>query len=201
MINTTKQDIELLLPFYINGTLDSDEKERVELALSEDINLQEELVFLQGLQVQVQQQQHESSPGELGLKRLQKMLKQEQAQNDAPHHRKGVSLEKNGWQLATMAACLMLVVQTVTHLETSPNTYVAAGGSVITQHEGKIVSVTFAPDVSEQQIRQLLLETHVFIVDGPSALGIYRLAVVDGNDATINKLASHTDLIESIQEE
>lgn len=196
MTNTMEQEIELLLPFYINGTLDNDEKSRVELALAEDTSLQEELAFLQSLQTQVKQQEKEQSPGEFGLKRMQKMLKQEQAKDKVSQH-------KNGWQYAAMAACLVLVVQTVSHLETEVDTgsFAAAGGSVITQHTGKIVSVTFAPEVTEQQIRQLLLETHVFIVDGPSALGIYRLAVVDGSNATIKKLATHTDLIESIQEE
>ncbi|MBL1321193.1 MAG: hypothetical protein COA63_009065 [Methylophaga sp.] len=196
----TEQEIESLLPYYVNGSLTEDEIKRVERTLAENENLQQELVFLQKLQIQVQQQKQQNSPGEFGLKRLQRRLKEQQTIDNNSQQQKILSSTKNRWQFAAMAACLMLVVQTVNNIETG-NTYQAAGGTAVTQYKGKIVSVTFSPAATEQQIRNLFLETNVFIVDGPSALGIYRLVIVDGSDTTIEKLASQADLIESIQEE
>ena len=196
----TAQECEFLLPYYLNGSLTKDEIKQVEQALAENETLRQELGFLQELHSQVQQQKQQNSPGELGLKRLQKRLKGQQAIDNNSQQQKTLSTTKNRWQFAAMAACLMLVVQTINHIETG-DTYQAAGGTTITQYQGKIASVTFSPTATEQQIRTLFLETNVFIVDGPSALGIYRLAIVDGSDTTIKSLASRVDIIESIQAE
>lgn len=201
MTNSTEQkEIELLLPFYVNGTLDDAENKLVKEAIASNKDLQQELVFLQSLQSQLQQQQ-EQSPGELGLKRLQRMLQKEQTNNETHHQKDNTAANTDRWKIAAIAACLMLVVQTATNFESDSDVYMAAGGNTLVQHKGEIVSITFTPDVSEQQIRSLLLETNVFIVDGPSALGIYRLSVSNNVDATINKLKARTDLIESVQQE
>ena len=199
-MTSTEENIEFLLPFYINGTLDAEENKRVEDALAIDENLREELVFLKGLQAQVQQQSVQP-PGELGLKRLQKLLKQQQANDAVLPLKNAFSAKKYGWQMVAMAACLVLVVQTVVMHSPDSDEYMAAGGSVIVQHQGKIVSVTFAPNVTEQQIRRLLLETNASIVDGPSALGIYRLSVSNNIESTIHQFRTQTDLIESVQVE
>ncbi|MBL4621867.1 MAG: hypothetical protein JKY89_05665 [Immundisolibacteraceae bacterium] len=194
----TKSDIELLLPFYVNGTLDEQETKQVGQALAENKDLQEELVYLQNLQTHVRQQKNENSPSEFGLKRLQRVLQKEQHLNEDRQQLEMMSSAKNRWQYGAIAACLMLVVLTVTDMKTDTD-YQAAGGTAISQHNGIVASVSFSPNVTEQQIRKLLLESHVFIVDGPSALGVYKLVIVDGNDNTIKKLATRVDLIESIQ--
>lgn len=190
----TINDIELLLPFYVNNTLNEDEVKQVEQALGKHPNLREELSYLQVLQKQVRQQEYENSPGELGLKRLQK----EQRLNKDHQQLEIVSKAKNRWKYGAIAASIMLVAVTVIDMGKN-DTYRAAGGSAIVQHNGIVASVTFSPNVTEQQIRKLLLDTNVFIIDGPSALGVYRLVVVNGNDTTIKKLAAQVDLIESIQ--
>ncbi len=190
-----KQEIELLLPFYANGTLDKQEAQRVEDALVNNNELQKELVYLRALQAQIHRKEYGNSPGELGLKRLQRELQTGRNNNQ---QLEVLSRAKDRWKYGAMAACLMLVVLTVTDMETK-NIYQAAGGKAITQHSGIIASVTFSPNVTEQQIRKLLLDAHVFIIDGPSAIGVYRLVVVDGDDSTIKKLAAQVQLIESIQ--
>lgn len=196
-----EENIELLLPFYLNGTLADDEKKRVEAAIAENINLQQELTFLKHIQAQVLEQQEQQSPGELGLKRLQKMLKKEQANNQQQSKNKSISATKNRWQLVAMAACLVIVVQTVVQLKPDSDQFVAAGGKLINLHHGEIVSVTFAPNVTEQDIRNLLLETNTSIVDGPSALGIYRLSIAGDSEVAINRFKSSANLIESVQQE
>ena len=195
-----KQDIELLLPFYVNETLDSQETKQVEDALVNHSDLQEELVYLQSLKTQICQQAHGNSPGELGLKRLEKELQNSQHLNNNKQQLESLSRIKDRWKYGAMAACLMLVVLTITDMETN-NIYQAAGGKVTTQHNGIIASVTFSPNVTEQEIRKLLLDAHVFIIDGPSAIGVYRLVVVEGGSHTIKKLAAQVELIESIQVE
>jgi len=199
--NLSKNDIELLLPFYVNGSLDANEQQKVEQALENDLELQQELLYLQALRTQVQQQQRDNSPGELGLKRLQKTLAEQKANNTAMQQTADSSFYANRWRLAAIAACLMLVVQTVVDYNSGSNIYSAAGGKTVIQHQGQLVSVTFAPDVTEQAMRQFLLETNVVIVDGPSALGIYRLSVTDNLDHVMTLFKARPDLIESIQKD
>ena len=45
-----RRRIEELLPFYLNGTLNDDERAEVEAALAEDKTLRWELEFLEGVQ-------------------------------------------------------------------------------------------------------------------------------------------------------
>jgi len=183
--------IEQLLPFYLNGTLEDDEAKQVERALQHDTYLQQELSLLKNLQQRTKQRASSPSPGELGLKRLQRSIKTESSS------RKQVPPTK-AWQLTAIAASLLLVVQTATTLLPSDD-YQAAGGNVTQQTTGTLLSVTFAPDITEQTLRQLLLQYHIVIVDGPSALGVYQVVLPLDSNATLEQLRQHDAIFDSIQ--
>jgi len=198
--NSKKEEIELLLPFYVNGSLNAIEKEMVEQALVDDLDLQQELIYLQTLHRQIQQQKHDNSPGELGLKRLQHALLAEQKTFTEGIEHSEQSSSINRWRFAAIAACLMLIVQTVVDYEPGLNIYTAAGGKpTISQYQGQVISVTFAPNATEQAIRRLFLDANTSIVDGPSALGIYRLSVSGNLEQVIMLFTAHPELIESVQ--
>jgi len=194
-----KQELESLLPFYVNGSLNDLDKIRLEKALSEDQHLREELAFVEILQKQVQQQS-EQSPGEFGLKRLQRSLKQHQQQQTEQQNSQQTTHGKKGWQFAAIAASLMLVIQTVTIVQQTDD-YRAAGGDNSVQTYADTVSVVFVSNVTVQQMRQLLLEHNIVIIDGPSALGVYRLALTVDPQLTLKALQMRSDLIESIQQD
>lgn len=197
MAESDNNNIESLLPFYVNGTLDNDETALVEQALANHPELQQEVLFLQNLREHVKQQEFDHSPGELGLKRLQKTIAAEsRSQQKQPS-------STNFWRLTTVAACLMLVVQTVIVNYESESPYTAAGGKTTTIDQGQIISVTFTPNVTEQALRQFLLETDARIIDGPSALGIYHLSVPDKLTDTdiVAIFNTRPDIIESVQKE
>lgn len=205
MNDEEKKQIEQLLPFYVNESLEDEEIKIVEEALTADKELLEEVLFLQDLQNQVKQPHRDSSPGELGLKRLQKQLKENQQYSQRPvRDNKSNPIEQklNRWRYMALAACLLLVVQTVLIIEPQDfDSFKAASGQIANQNEGKIISVTFVPGAKELLIRNLLLEVNASITNGPSALGIYRLSIPGDFQLSLNKLKSHADLIESIQEE
>lgn len=186
-----RQHIELLLPFYLNNTLQGEEKILVEQMLAEDESLRDELLFLQKLKDHAQQPLQSDSPGELGLKRLQRSLAKQQTQ--PPEQ------TVNRWRIAAIAACLMLVVQTASNISQT-NTYQTAVGKAEIQYKGQLMSVTFTPDATEQSIRKLLLEANASIIDGPSALGIYYLLLPDNSKHSKDTLKANTDVVESIQE-
>jgi anti-sigma factor RsiW len=189
---SNNQTIEQLLPFYLNGTLDSAEKSQVKQALKQDLHLQQELALLQKLQQQTKQQAIPISPGEMGMKRLQRSFK------DEPNLASPKTTPSKAWQFTAIAASLLLVVQTATTLLPSGQ-YQAAGGDTHLQRQGFTIAATFSLDVSEQQIRQLLIQHQIVIIDGPSALGVYHLLVTHKPNDTLEQLKLRQDIFDSIQ--
>lgn len=185
MNTKTHDEIELLLPFYINGTLSDEEKAMVEAALQANPALKEELQFLQNLQSQLKDKtDDEHSPGKMGLKRLQKTIKQQQKGNAARR-----------WRYTAIAASLLLAAQTSLIVLTSgPDIYTQAGS----QQPAGLIMVTFAPDTTESQLREFLLNNHLLIVEGPSALGIYKLTAQGDLSLTLKNLNQAT-IVESAQ--
>ncbi|MBX2833394.1 MAG: hypothetical protein KTR28_00315 [Micavibrio sp.] len=195
------KDIHELLPFYVNGSLEGKEKTLVEKAIQDNPSLEKEIKFLKQLRSEVQAQEFENSPGELGLKRLQKAIAEEKLKNDPIARAESkISREQNwGWRAAAIAACLLLMLQTIVTFPMLQNSdLTAASGPQIFHADGRVVNVTFAPDAQEENIRNLLLAVDASIVDGPSALGIYKLSIPKNLDATIEKLRAHKNLIESV---
>lgn len=186
-----KLDAEKLLPYYLNGTLTETEVEHVEQALTDYPQLQQELNFLDTLRKQLQSQSDSlSSPGELGLKRLQQQVKKNQPKKLV-----------HGWRILAIAASVLLLVQTlVTFQLDEPGTYLPASGTPDFEVSGTLVSVTFFPEATEQQIRAVLLQGNSRIIDGPSALGIYQLVIHSEPDEVIAYLKSQ-GIIESLQVE
>lgn len=188
----TKEDAEKLLPYYLNGTLTAVEVDDVELALTDYPELQQELDFLQALRKHMQSQTSSAnSPSELGLKRLQQQL--------AKPLPVRASHPVRGWRIAAIAASFLLLVQTAVFFQSGqPGDYFPAGGAVDSETGGMVISLTFAPEATEQQIRAILLASNSRIVDGPSALGIYQVVVMDEADDSIAWLKAQ-DIIETLQ--
>ncbi|KLN59813.1 hypothetical protein WH96_15630 [Kiloniella spongiae] len=195
-----KKEIEELLPFYVNGSLEGEELETVKNALAKDEALRDECTFLKSIRDEVLNQDLGVSPGEFGLKRLQRDLAKEKStlsqkipQND--------NVKSGIWRIATIAACIMLLVQTayVVPLWQQNNDLVAASGGNVTHIRGPVLSVTFVPEAQEENIRELLLAVDARIVDGPSALGVYKLVVPKDPEAVISKLRAHKNLVETVQ--
>lgn len=194
--------IEELLPFYVNETLQDAERLQVEEALKGNAELQEEVALLERLRAEMQEMNVETSPGELGLKRLQNALSSEQTQTiEAP-----ASANDNiigwGWKAAAVAACMLLAIQTFVF---TPNwsgndaDLTAAGGGTISVPHGVLYSVTFSPDAKEENMRALLLSASARIVDGPSAIGVYRLTAPGNSNEVLKKFQARRNLVDSIQ--
>jgi anti-sigma-K factor RskA len=180
------KEIELLLPFYVNGTLDDDERRQVEKALSEQASLRDEVTLLRQIQSQLRSKPETlNSPGEFGLKRLQQQLKSHrQARRVSPR-----------WRLAAIAASFLLVVQTsMVMLSPGDGAYQQAGEA----SSSPLLLIAFSPQATEAEIRQLLLENQLTIVEGPSALGIYKLSAASEPEKLLGRLQQN-QIIESAQ--
>ncbi len=191
------RSVEELLPFYANGSLSSEEKTSVEHGLKHNPELAEELEFLTRLRTQMQETPQEKSPGELGWKRLEKMIRVEKQKSDwfSQLAARVSDQDNKAWRAVALAACLLLMVQTV-HVWQSPQQDLTAASSSV---EGAAITIMFAPNASEKDIRELLVTLDLQIVEGPSALGVYQLSAEGDIEQKLEVLRARKDIVESAQ--
>lgn len=182
------QQIAELLPFWINGSLTAGEAAEVAAAVAADPALADEAAFLRSLHARMQAEPPGYSPGEIGLARLKRSL----APQTAPRR---VSLATAA-AVALIAAGLGFAAQTL--LRPAPVEYIQASGGT----DGAALLVAFQPIAPAQAISQALLAEGLTILDGPSALGLYRLAAPDAPDtdlaALAERLQARADLFEMV---
>ena len=194
----SNKDLEELLPFYVAGTLDSDEVSRVEAYLAANEAARKEVDVLRSIQEMVKNQAFPQSPGEFGFKRLEKMISEEpqiQASND------NVEAWWRPVGIAASFAAAFFALIAVQDFGTSPGGFETASGPI--NVTGPLVQVIFQPDVTEAEIRSFFLEKNLVIVNGPSAIGLYYVeyGVEDASqqelEALIDELRSQAGLISS----
>lgn len=192
-----RKEIEALLVFLANDTLEGEERRVVEEAVAADPTLQTELEALKRIRAEMQADDIGHSPGEFGLARLMRDIDKEKPEQIAA----ATINRPRVWQAVAAAAVALLVVQSVWTLSSSTDddTIRLAGedASALT------IKVAFSGDASEAALRALLLELDLTIVSGPSALGLYTLSAPDqaARDAAIERLNSETALVESAETE
>lgn len=155
-----RKAIEKLMPFHVTGTLDQEDRERVERALQTEESLRAELAFLEVLRDGVREATDVPDVGELGLARMRRSVRQE---------RRRAFVSRTLRPALALAAGLILVFQAVLLLQPGDDGARLAGAA------GADLQVTFAADATEGELRELLQSVDAQIVDGPSAVGLYRL--------------------------
>ena len=185
----SKDEIEALLPFLANNTLEGEERTAVENAVADDPALQNELDALKAIRETMQAEDVGFSPGEMGLARLLRDVEAET--KTAPAQR------SNLWQIAAALLLAVAVGQGIFMYANNPSgsDYVLAGDAE------PIFTIAVNPDATEAELRNILLNAGVEIVSGPSALGLYGLALLDGTDldAARTILTDATGVIESVE--
>lgn len=193
-----RDELELELPFYVNGTLDAETRAELEALAAEDPELRAEIEALGAIRAEMQAEEVRA-PGEFGVARLMRDIDRETV--DAAQEGTVVPLRAPSrgwlWQLAAAVAVVGLIAQGfLLRQPAAPEGYVMAGAGA----EGALV-VGFVPEASEAQIRALLLAQGLEIVAGPSALGLYRLDVTADADAgtAAAALRAAGDIVESVE--
>ncbi len=155
-----------LLSWYVNGTLEGPERARVEKHLESCRRCRDEAAWLARLREQIKAEGGADAPGELGLRRLMRQVRGSEAK---PRARR-----LQWWQPALAAAVVVIVIQSVLLVKPwqEAETGIVPLGM---QVSGAVVQVEFAPTATEAQIREVLQAVDGIIVDGPGALGVYRI--------------------------
>lgn len=195
--------LDELLPWYVNSTLDRRERESVEAYLERCPAARAEVETLRAMRQNMKETSFPEPPGELGLARLKRDVRTVSSQSQA---RRAVSPI---WKVAAIAACLLVVVQGGVLVD------LWFGGDLTTASGpgpgDAVIQVTFVPTAKENDIRSALSAAKVTIVSGPSALGVYRLALVRQTDdaksrndaiaAAMAALAARGDIVAEVAAE
>lgn len=198
-MSRTDEELNLKLPFYVNGTLDAEEAAQFEAALAQDDVLKADAELLSALRDDMQAETHRS-PGEFGLARL--MRDAERERGAAPAIAPTVSAPKSRtwvWQIAAAVALALLVGQNL--LMSREATSGNGSFEMASAPTAPGLVVSFAPDATEAQIRGLLLDLGLEIHSGPSALGLYRLGQAESEnlDAEALALQGAIGIVESVE--
>lgn len=176
------QDLEELLPLYVNNTLSGDQKEHVRREIETNESLRSEMIFLEAINDRVKSELIRS-PGELGWRRLKKELLANNSWNVQEPTEQARHGARSWWKGLAVAASLAFVLQSTYVMyehQKPPQDYRALSTG---EYKGAI-KVRFIPEVRESEIRRLLLEMNGEIVKGPSAMGLYDIRFDNHETAT-----------------
>lgn len=199
-----KDEVEALLPFLANDTLTGEERAEVEAAVAADADLAVQLRALRRIRKEVKAEPLDWSPGEMGLARLMRDIEAEAPVEAAPLVLDTpVAANDNRrarvWQIAAAVALAAFAAQSVFVWSgaTGPDMELASGGSGPIG-DGRL-RVGFQGTATEADIRALLLAQDLVIIDGPSALGLYTLAVDEAaTDDAIAALLANQRVVETV---
>ncbi len=150
-----------LLPFYVNATLEGEERIRVEAHLEHCACCRQEVDFLRTLRAGMQAGASATAP-ETAWPRLRRALRQT-----------GTTRPSRRWLPAALAASLLVIVAQTALLLNRPESggYTLSGSTL----SGEVVQLRFDPSATEADIRRVLQAVEGTLIDGPGALGVYRV--------------------------
>ena len=188
-------EIRQLLPFHVNGTLTEDEAKRVDRALEADPTLKDEAAVLLALRNRWQAEEQPRSPGEFGLVRLMRDVPLKDT-DTAVARKPLVAANQNSpirQVLAIAAAVAVGAIGTifVFQQQETPDVAIQASGGDAIALDLPTLTVSLADTALAVEVSQVLLENNLVIVDGPSAIGFYRLG---GFDAKVDLAAAAVEL-------
>jgi len=158
-----------LLPWLANGTLAGAERQEVEAHVATCERCRRELAWLQTLRSGVAELENAQAPGEFGLNRLLRDIRR-QPQN----------AERRRWLAPALAASLAVVALQgvlLAHFWTSPENIAPLGRVML---DADVLQIRFDPRATEFDIRDGLQAIGASLIDGPGALGIYRVRLKPG---------------------
>jgi anti-sigma-K factor RskA len=178
---TRRDEIETLLPFYLNGTLSGADLALVEDWLANDPNADAALAEAEGELAFVTEDNEALRPHPNAFKRFSDALEKEAGPAVSPVSRlsawlRGTFAIPAPLVWASAAAMLALVAVTAGNLGHSPQNDIEVAGSGETD-TAAFVLVIFKPEAKLSDIAALLKASGAQMADGPSAAGAFKIKV------------------------
>jgi len=176
-----------LLPWLVNDTLESSERDEVASHLTSCRDCRAEAERCRSLQALVRSAEVAPSPHPAQLTRLMQRV------DDAERTRKRPLMVRllgsrrvNVWWALTAQAAAVVVLLAIIFWPPAPKRYQALSDperSVAVSPLQRQVRVVFTPTTTEAELRRALLEVHGEVVAGPTPFGAYTIAVPAGAGA------------------
>jgi hypothetical protein len=180
---------------FVRGTLPREEADLIASEAEQSPELAAEIALMRGIAAAVDEEAREPAPGGLGWARLSRSL-------DAEGPRSAARDRRPVWHLAASAAAAVLIWQVVALPILSSRADRENGYAPVSEQPTGpyTLAVVFAPEATEEAIRELLQETDARISDGPSAIGLWRLSFKSdaARDAGLARLQA-ADIVEDAQ--
>lgn len=168
------EEVWELLPWFVNGSLEESERQRVEDHLRHCLPCHSELDRQRELASLVQAPEELPLSPRRGLARLEERL--------APARRRRAGRAARwAWLALAEAALIVLLLGVVVarrHQPVPPEpTFrtLSAAPAEVPSASGPLYRVLFAESASERELRELLAGLDLRVVDGPSPLGLFTL--------------------------
>lgn len=190
MSSTTPFDSSALIPWYLNGTLSTEDRRSVEswlIAAGSDVELQ----MWRAVQQQVRTDRSIEPGTELGWRRLRGQLETSQ------------EAMRPAWKWrAALAAGILAIAsfQTLILLRQEP-VHRPLSGTTVASPDAWRLQVRFTERATIRDINALLLRIDAQIAKGPSALGVYEISIprTDATDVDdLLQLLKREPLIEQV---
>jgi hypothetical protein len=180
------QAIELL-PWYVNGTLEGDEREQVRRELRSSLTCRLEYERLCRMRDLMRQDDAEHAAADRGFERLMTRIKRDQS---APSGSATAPLVPRRWQPLAAAAALVALAIGVAWWGSqdpaiSPATYTTLTANEPGAAEAPRLRLVFATGVPEETRRAILAELGLTLAAPPAADGMYTLALPKDADAQL----------------
>jgi hypothetical protein len=191
------REVQSLLPWLANGTLQPAELERVRLHVAECDRCQADAAWQQAVRTAAVSLPTAAADVEHGWAAIRAKL-QPRAKEPSPR----AAWARFGWPvLAGAQAFAMLVIAVVLFAQRTPQEaeYRALGNSAASPSANALV--VFQPGASEAQMRNALRTVQARIVDGPTVTDAYLLHVPSSTPAQLAKLRGDAAVarVESLQ--
>ena len=191
-----------LLPFYVNGSLQGEEREWMERQLAEHADARAELEACRALQSRIRRSLPEV-PATLGLDKAMARIR-----GDRPGRldRFAALLGLGGGLRPAMALAGLALVAVqagvIVSLVARPADEDAGAGlrtpKASTVHDGPLLKINFAPDAKEAEIRHLLVSVQGRLAGGPGQLGDYYVAVPAGREQALADEVRRSPIVQGV---
>lgn len=191
---TVRDEMEVLLPFYLNGTLDGADREAVEQWLATDPDAAAALEHAEAEFSGTLASNEAIVPPADAFGRFSRALDELAGPAAAPASR---SHAAGLWQrflaipasvawAAAAAAIMLLIVQTVTAPDGSGNDFQIAGGS--NEAAMPFALVTFRPDAAIGEIADFLGGNGAEVISGPGPGAVFRIGITAATAAEYDRI-------------
>lgn len=204
------------LPWYVNGTLDAEELARLERHVASCVACRSEVKYLRELGAAVHAAEDFPLAPARGLAALMARIEESEEPHSARAGRPSQTRRLLGWSapfrqaptaiqrllLAQVAAIVLLVgILAWPGGEVPSATYRTLAEDAELQADlGSRLHVVFDPETPEHRIREILKSVQAEIIAGPSAVGLYTLAMPVSEEAglsvrvVLEKLRAHPEV-------